>query len=377
MGELWTAKQRQMHPLHYTVSYRASFKPELPDFFIRKFMAKEKSGLVMDPFGGRGTTLIQSNLLGYSGIHNDLNPISNFLASSRRNVPAIAELESKLKGLKLDAPIKISKNDRERLSPFFHKDTLTEIMNLRKILAETDDPSLRYIGLTALSRLHGHSDGFFSVYSFPQISIMPGAQQRNNMKRGVVPEYKNTKERILRKMRRDLSMDLPDEYHRSTRNNLYFSHDARDIQSLGDESVSLIITSPPFLDKVDYLLDNWMRAWFLDMENEIKRIHLSIFPGLKEWAGFMHDVILEMGRLLKPGGRAVIEVGEVVTGGRSVNLEELLLENLPIKVKGGMLAPEKIYINSQKFTKLANCWDVKNNVKGTNSNRCLVIRKTH
>jgi hypothetical protein len=87
--------------------------------------------------------------------------------------------------------------------------------------------------------------------------------------------------------------------------------------------------------------------------------------------------MVEMGRLLKPGARAVIEVGEVISGGKTVNLEELLMENLPLKVKGGILKAEKVYINSQKFTKLANCWDVKNNVKGTNANRCLVIRKTH
>ncbi|HNW34966.1 MAG TPA: hypothetical protein PKM25_08545, partial [Candidatus Ozemobacteraceae bacterium] len=52
--EFWTAKQRQMHSLHYALSYRASFKPELPDYFIRKFT--RDGGSVGDPFGGRGTT---------------------------------------------------------------------------------------------------------------------------------------------------------------------------------------------------------------------------------------------------------------------------------------------------------------------------------
>ena len=38
--EFWTAKQRQMHSLHYSNSYRASFKHELPDFYIIKFTKK-------------------------------------------------------------------------------------------------------------------------------------------------------------------------------------------------------------------------------------------------------------------------------------------------------------------------------------------------
>lgn len=376
-GELWTARQRQMHPLHYAVSYRASFKPELPDFFIRKYLGEKTGGRVLDPFGGRGTTLIQANLLGYSGIHNDLNPISHFMASSRKLIPEMNELEKKLKNLKLESSVKIPQKDSQRLSPFFHESTLSEIINLRKILKKTDDPAVRYIGLTALSRLHGHSDGFFSVYSFPQISIMPVAQMKNNLKRGIIPEYKNTKERILKKMKRDLSKELPEHYSIASAENQYFKHDARDISSIEDESVSLIVTSPPFLDKVDYILDNWMRAWFLDVEKEVKNITLSILSDLDAWGNFMKDVMIEMGRMLEPGARAVIEVGEVVYGSRTINLEELLVEKLPLKVKGGTLTAEKIYINSQKFTKLANCWDVKNNVKGTNSNRCLVIRKAN
>ncbi len=34
-----------------------------------------------------------------------------------------------------------------------------------------------------------------------------------------------------------------------------------------------------------------------------------------------------------------------------------------------------IIINSQKFTKTANIWGVKNNQKGTNSNRILLFQK--
>jgi len=47
-AELWTARQRQMHPIHYTVSYRGSFKPELPEFFIGRYLPKP--GIVLDPF---------------------------------------------------------------------------------------------------------------------------------------------------------------------------------------------------------------------------------------------------------------------------------------------------------------------------------------
>lgn len=377
-----------MHPLHYTVSYRASFKPELPDFFIRRFLIDRRvtDGVVLDPFGGRGTTVLQANLLGFRGIHNDLNPVSIFLSSARRQIPPLAELIERAQSLDLSAKkYTLNALEKQRLLPFFHPETLNEILNLRALLlkeisagpAAGRDPALQYIGLTALSRLHGHSDGFFSVYSFPQISIMPEAQARNNLRRNQKPEYRGIKERIIKKMKADLgSVELPPEF-RAAAKNRYTMNDARKLKGIRTNSVDLVVTSPPFLDKVNYVADNWMRAWFLGYNAEPE---LTMTPDVQEWVAFMTGVMRDLGRVLRPGARAVIEVGEVVVGtgerGRNLNLEELLIKQLPLELKsGGRVVAEEVFINSQEFTKLANCWDVKNNQKGTNTNRCLVIRK--
>ena len=377
-GEFWTARQRQMHPVHYTVSYRASFKPELPEFFIRKFCSSTDE-LVLDPFGGRGTTVLQANLMGYSGIYNDINPVSHFISHSRRTIPELPLLIERVNGLNLSRwKFKLDSNESSRLLPFFHHDTLQEILNLRKILtadSDKNDHVLQYLGVTALSRLYGHSDGFFSVYTFPQISIMPGAQRRNNINRGVKPEYRNVQERIIRKLRRDLSQELPEHYHLASQKNSYLNGDARSLNGVASNSVSLVVTSPPFLDKVNYVDDNWLRAWFLNMEEEMRTSEVMMTPDTREWTGFMRDVIRELGRVLKIDGRIVIEVGEVKSGRRLENLEELLIEQLPLEVEGGLLVGEELYLNEQSFTKLSNCWDIKNNKLGTNTNRCLVIKK--
>lgn len=372
--ELWTARQRQMHPIHYTVSYRGSFKPELPEFFIGRYLPKP--GVVLDPFGGRGTTAIQANLMGHTAIHNDLNPVSIFLASSRRSIPALASLIDRVQGLDLESSVSPTAEEEERLLPFFHERTLRELLCLRReLLANFDDPQLRYIGVTALSRLHGHSDGFFSVYSFPQISILPGAQRKNNARLGQKPEYRSIRERIIRKMKRDLSVELPSVYNESARKNLYLSCDSANLKGVRASSVDLVVTSPPFLDKVDYITDNWMRAWFLGVEDRVADIELSVTPSMEQWIGFMKSTFLEMGRVLKIGGRAVFEVGEVKSRSHLYNLEEVLADLLPLEVDGGRLVVDEILVNEQKFTKLSNCWDVANNEKGTNTNRCLVMKK--
>lgn len=377
-AELWTAKQRQMHPLHYSVSYRASFKPELPDFFINRYLLSRniQSGVVLDPFGGRGTTAIQANLCGFAAVHNDLSPVSVFLARSRQFVPSFDELKQRLDAVKFNGQEpELSDSDYERLKPFFHDRTIHEICCLRsEYFKSPDDPALSYLMHTALSRLHGHSDGFFSVYSFPQISILPQAQHRNNIKRGLRPEYKSVKERIEKKMKRDLSRPVPPHYYKASALNKYLNGSAENLQ-LPASSVDLVVTSPPFLDKVDYRQDNWMRAWFLGLEDTMKKTKLSIFADTADWSRFMASVMKEMLRVLKPGRHAVIEVGEVSVGKETVYLEKLMMDSLPVTARGYELSVKEVFINQQSFTKLANCWDVSNNAKGTNTNRCLVVEK--
>jgi hypothetical protein len=250
-------------------------------------------------------------------------------------------------------------------------------MGLRTLWMDSqDDVELNYIMLTAMTRLHGHSDGFFSAYSFPQISIQPEAQRRNNEKRGVRPGYRNVAERILKKARRDLSRPIPEIFHKISRYNRYLLGDARNLDSIQSNSIDLIITSPPFLDKVDYAKDNWMRAWFIGVEDTVRSLPMAVFSDPQQWLVFMKEAIIEMGRVLRSGGRAVIEVGEVEYGNRILYLEELLIALFPMNLETGILQVEELFLHTQEFTKLANCWDVKNNEKGTNTNRCLVIRKT-
>ncbi|HMW06786.1 MAG TPA: DNA methyltransferase [Leptospiraceae bacterium] len=367
VGEFWTAKQRQSHPIHYAVSYRAAFKPELPSFFIREYLGNKKR-VILDPFGGRGTTAIQANLDGHYAIHNDINPLSVFLAKSRQIVPTLSEIQEKLSSLDLKKKVSDSEMD-EKLEPFFHKDTLREIKNLKLIGKEDKSHTMSYILLTALSRLHGHSKGFFSVYTFPQFSISPESQRRNNLKRNQKPEYRDIKSRILAKAKRDLSKSLPPFYHEFSKFNQYTNHNSEQMTNIGTSTVDFVITSPPFLDKVNYKEDNWMKCWFMDIDSECMD-QISILHSVDGWSKFIKASLKECSRVMKKNAHLVMEVGDIQNGKSVVNLDDVVIQ----ASAGTGLSWEKTYINSQKFTKLSNCWNVSNNEKGTNSNRCVVFR---
>lgn len=372
VGELWTAKQRQLHSLHYIVSYRASFKPELPDFCIRRY--SEKGDIVFDPFSGRGTTALQANLLGRVAWGSDVNPLAVKLTQAKTSPVGLDEIVLRLNEVDFRRPVDLD-GFAERFQPFYHPDTYRELVNLRAFLGDKSDAVNRFIELLAISRLHGHSPGFFSVYSFPQISVTPESQKQINKKRGQRPEYRSVAPRIIKKAAHALRDGFTSEFFDVSSANRFQQADARNLSWLASSSIDLIVTSPPFLDKVDYLTDNWLEFWLAGVSPKNFASQLIMCRTLEEWSGFMFDVLSEMARVLKPRSYAVVEVGEVDTHGGRINLDEVVANlasevNLPDK----RLVVEEVLINQQSFTKLANCFRVENNRKGINTNRLVVLK---
>ena len=93
INEYWTSGQRQANSLH-EISYRACFKPQLPEFFIQR-LTSEGDG-VYDPFMGRGTTPLEALLMGRKPMGNDINPLSQVLLSPRLNPPSIKQIVERL-----------------------------------------------------------------------------------------------------------------------------------------------------------------------------------------------------------------------------------------------------------------------------------------
>lgn len=164
-GEFWQSSQRSGHALH-EISYHGCFKPELARFFIEKFT--KLGDVVFDPFMGRGTTLLEAALLGRKAAGVDANPLGEMLVRLRLNPPEIRHIEKRL----TEIPWMASSPTREDLLAFYHPQTLEKITALRDYLlrrkAENQlDIVDSWIRLVALSRLSGHSEGFFSVRSMP------------------------------------------------------------------------------------------------------------------------------------------------------------------------------------------------------------------
>ncbi len=372
INEYWTAKQRQANSVH-EISYRACFKPQLPKFFIELFTAENE--FVYDPFNGRGTTVVEAALLGRNVIANDVNPLSLILTRPRITIPSLKEVEKRLEEIQVGNTGSRSGDSPETidLSMFFHSRTLDEIISLKNYLnekAETgkEDNTDRWIRMVATNRLTGHSNGFFSVYTLPPNQAVSAERQKKiNIQRNQQPEYRDVKKLILKKSKVLLS-EVPTERRKKTVAQ-FLNTDASKTRSIKNNSVSLTVTSPPFLDVVQYADDNWLRCWFngIDMNVVSKKITMS--KTLEDWSAKMQSVFNELYRITKPNGIVAFEVGEVRHG--KIKLEEAVI---PLGIYAGF-ACDALVINQQDFTKTANIWGVSNNKAGTNSNRIVVFRK--
>jgi hypothetical protein len=315
---------------------------------------------VFDPFSGRGTTAVQAALMGRAPAANDVNPLSAMLCAPRLDPPSIAAITARLAEIDLSTPV--TDPAEADLLAFYHPDTLRQITALRAwLLTRGDDPVNAWIRMVAINRLTGHSPGFFSVYTMPpNQAVSAGSQRKINAARAQIPPPRDVRAIILKKTRSLLSDGTPPPHPPA----ILLTGPAHNIPGLADGSVDLVVTSPPFLDVVDYEGDNWLRCWFAGIDPA--NVRIDKHRDIAAWEGFVRRTFQAFARVVRPGGFVAFEVGEV-RGGK-ILLERHVaaaIEGLPFDLLGVM-------VNQQTFTKTANCWGVNNNRGGTNTNRIVM-----
>ncbi len=364
VNEFWTAVQRAAHSIH-EISYRACFKAQLPEFFIERLTHEGER--VYDPFMGRGTTLVQAALMARTPAGNDINPLSVLLTRPRLRPPTIEAVAHVLEAVDWRA----GTLESPELVTFFSESTLLQISALKRWLlsaaplhAEAPDPAVDWVRMVAINRLTGHSPGFFSVYTLPpNQAVSVKAQQKINAAREQTPPDRDIRRIILKKTKSLLADGrLP-----NARDIVLSVAPAWDTPKLRTASVALAVTSPPFLDIVQYADDNWLRCWFAGFE--AAGVTIAHHRSESAWQNMVRDTLTELARVVRPGGHVAFEVGEVRRG-------RVLLERLVWSATEGLpFERQFVMVNQQEFTKTANCWGVNNNQGGTNTNRIVVLRR--
>jgi site-specific DNA-methyltransferase (cytosine-N4-specific) len=108
--------------------------------------------------------------------------------------------------------------------------------------------------------------------------------------------------------------------------------DSRDLSMLADNSIDIIITSPPYANTYDYYLYHKFRKRWLDLDvqyaqyNEIgsRREYSSLKKPAEQWTTDLKKCFSEMYRLIKDEGLAFIVIGDSVIKKEIIKIDEII-----------------------------------------------------
>ena len=127
------------HNIH---KYPSKFIPQVPRWGIRKYQEKNRANIILDPFCGSGTTLVEGIIYGHETYGIDINPLSRLISKVKTTkidqsvlLPILDEVISKIKDRKKG----LFKPSIPTLSHWFNEDAIEKLSIIRDVIEEYSD----------------------------------------------------------------------------------------------------------------------------------------------------------------------------------------------------------------------------------------------
>lgn len=331
-------------------------------YFVLRY--SKPGDTVLDPFSGKGTLPLEACLNGRRGIGNDLAPEAYVLTRSKVNAVSVSKVQKT--ALEIREVWRPDEHDPRteigEVRVFFSDYTLRQILAIRELLSCEDSDTANFLKALMIGILHGPSSIHLSVPCSHSFSMSPGYVRRYSRVHGLVKPRRDVLDCLVEKSRRVLSDGLPTKRGRATMS------EARSLQ-MDDESVDLIVTSPPYFNMQTYAWDNWLRLWFLGYSFKEVRSRLFQSQSEEKFADFMRAALEEMYRVLKNGSHCSVILGKVRINGKQIDMAEMLA---PEAQNVGFQVVRIIRDDIPKSNKYLMYIGAK---QGVNSERILELRK--
>ena len=290
--------------LHQLSPYIGKLKSSIAGYLVDRY--SDLGNTILDPFSGSGTIPLEAALRGRNAHSADVSTYSKVLTLAKLFPPAtLTEAEEKLdtllgKAKKLATPS--LKSVPSWVKEFFHPKTLTELLKFAQIVRESGN---EFYLACLLGILHHQRPGFLS---FPSSHLVPYLRNKK-FPRTEFPElyeYRALEPRLRAKIRRAFR---PSSITHSTLHGSLRTFRLADIATLRcNQKFDAIITSPPYMNALDYSRDNRLRLWLLNPSTSI-----SEHPATRRLVEF-RSAISSLADLaeskLRIGGHCVVVVGE-------------------------------------------------------------------
>lgn len=340
----------QEYPLHRMMSRVGSFPPSLARYFIALY--SKPNDVILDPFCGKGTSLLEAALMGRRAIGGDISPEA--VISTRAKTAAItaATAANYIQGLVIPPRQEIG-GIPSSVSLFFHRQTLRQIVSIRdQLLVDMQKKNKSQVATffmgVLLGLLHGHSALSLSLPCNQSFAMSPAYVRRYVKQHGLKRPIRDVKKCLLEKaieilpfpcsMKPATIVEAPacrcDEY-----------------MSKEDEKADLVITSPPYLNRQTYIRDARLRLWLLNRDRqEIARDSLET-GNIERFVAGMARTIVAISKATRKTGVVIFVCGRAKIRDASqyciVRISDLcLLANTRVP-KQFRLKPQKVIVDKK------------------------------
>lgn len=308
---LWKKERRIAYPLHKMMSRPGSMPPWLASYFILKYSTS--GDLVLDPFCGKGTVLLEAALNGRRALGFDVAPDAIIVSNAKLNPPSLSEVSKFLSHIEFREAR--SKEMPWQITTFFSPKTLTQILYIRdRLQVELTGGTLEnkrtanFIMGTLLGILHGHSKLSLSLPCSHSFGMAPNYVREYARREGLRRPYRDVAKCLMSRAEQLLSQPPS-----STLGNALLSTAENYPLVDGTElsnAVDLIVTSPPYLNMQTYAKDSWLRLWLLGYDHKVLKRQFIETGSPQIYLSKMEPCLKEMLMVLKPNKYAVIIAGD-------------------------------------------------------------------
>ncbi len=355
LGPYATFVPNKNAPLYNWLYYKEGYSKEIVEFLAKEFGLKE-GNLILDPFCGVGTTLIAAKELGLNSIGFDVNTVALFAAKAKCPNYDVEKLKDAIKVMMRARFSKINfKVEMPVVNKAFSKYTLEDIYFFKKkILEEFEDEKVRDFLILAL--INTSTKCTYAEKQGGCITI--------NKKRHIPP---------FRPMFRKVALRMIKGYERFVKDAKEKPIDLESVSAsvqrgdarqlpLEENSVDAIITSPPYLNKIEYTnvyaIEQYLffgqpsrpavRSFIGEESNKATE---DVFEGkhalpeiAKPYFYDMNLALQEMYRVLKKDSYAGIVIGNGCFPEQVVQSDELLAE---LAEKAGFTVEKILVLNKR------------------------------
>jgi DNA methylase len=303
--------------LHQLAPYIGRAKTTIARYLVETYT--ERNDLVVDPFCGSGVIPLEASLRGRRALACDINPYGALLTRAKLGPPSdeargIARLHERWAGATARIPAQDLRCVPLWVRRFFHLGTLRHALALRDELVEKKD---WFLLACLLGILHHQRPGFLS---YPSSHLVPYLRDKlfPRTAHPTMYEERDVLSRMEAKVRRT--------FRRPAASLAESRVELRDSRALRlSAEVNAVITSPPYMNELDYVRDNRLRLWFLlrslPAHHDIpKRDREETFRAL------MTSTLSRLAPFVVHDGVIVLIVGDASRGSRRLDGADVIRE---------------------------------------------------